>query len=208
LHASHTGKVRYLERHLARLAASAQRLGFRCAIEQARLLIQQRLAQLPATGEFRLRLTLNRQGDFTLTHAPLAPLPNGSGPVSVLLAQELGFAATLASDPLLALKTSRRDQYDQAWQKAETLGAFDAIFTNTQGELTEGGRSNLFVKLEGRWWTPPLTSGVLPGVMRSVLLEDAQWNAAERMLKPSDLRHAEEIIVCNALRGVLAARLA
>ena len=82
------------------------------------------------------------------------------------------------------------------------------LFCNAQGELTEGGRSNLFIKLDGHWYTPPLTAGLLPGVMRAVLLEDPDWHATERRLTLKDLHAAEEIVVCNALRGVLRAVLA
>jgi para-aminobenzoate synthetase/4-amino-4-deoxychorismate lyase len=62
--------------------------------------------------------------------------------------------------------------------------------------------------LAGRWWTPPLASGVLPGVMRSVLLEEASGlQAAERVLTRTDLQNAEALMVCNALRGALPARI-
>jgi para-aminobenzoate synthetase/4-amino-4-deoxychorismate lyase len=73
--------------------------------------------------------------------------------------------------------------------------------------LTEGGRSNVFVKLAGRWWTPPLSSGVLPGVMRGVLLEDSGLSADERVLTRTDVLNAEALLVCNALRGAVEARL-
>jgi len=121
----------------------------------------------------------------------------------LVLAQDLGLAATDAGDALLGLKTTRRAHYDAGWQRAEQLGAFDALFVNTRGELTEGGRSNVFVKLAGRWWTPPLASGVLPGVMRAMLLADPQWSAEERRLTLDDLKGAEAVMVCNALRGAL-----
>ena len=87
----------------------------------------------------------------------------------MLLAPAHGFAPTRAGDALLLHKT-RRAEYDRAWQAAEALGGFDMLFVNERGEVTEGGRSNLFVKLDGQWVTPPLESGVLPGVMRGVLL--------------------------------------
>jgi len=64
------------------------------------------------------------------------------------------------------------------------------------------------VKLAGKWWTPPLGSGVLPGVMRSVLLEDdASLQAKERVLTQADLLNAEALMICNALRGALPARV-
>jgi para-aminobenzoate synthetase/4-amino-4-deoxychorismate lyase len=60
----------------------------------------------------------------------------------------------------------------------------------------------------GRWLTPPLAAGVLPGVMRSVVLADASWDAIEAPVTRAMLEGANEIMVCNALRGTLAATLA
>jgi len=73
--------------------------------------------------------------------------------------------------------------------------------------LTEGGRSTLLVRLDGCWTTPPLTAGVLPGVVRAALLADPVWRVSERVLWPADLQRAEALAVCNALRGVLPAVL-
>jgi para-aminobenzoate synthetase/4-amino-4-deoxychorismate lyase len=112
-----------------------------------------------------------------------------------------------ADDPLLAHKTTLRQTYDEGWQAAEAAGAFDSLFFNERGELTEGGRSNVFVRVGGRWYTPPLSSGLLPGVMRAQLLDDPDWNAVERTLTLQDLRDADAVCVCNALRGVLAAQV-
>jgi para-aminobenzoate synthetase/4-amino-4-deoxychorismate lyase len=81
------------------------------------------------------------------------------------------------------------------------------LFFNDEGELTEGGRSSVFVKLDGRWYTPPLRAGLLPGVMRSVVLDDPAWNASERSLDLEDLLAAEQVMVCNALRGTMPATL-
>jgi para-aminobenzoate synthetase/4-amino-4-deoxychorismate lyase len=103
--------------------------------------------------------------------------------------------------------TTHRAEYDRGWREAEAKGAFDTLFFNERGELTEGGRSNVFVKLGGRWWTPPLKSGVLPGIMRGVLLEDANLHAAERVLTRFDVQDAEALLVCNALRGAVQAHV-
>ncbi len=81
------------------------------------------------------------------------------------------------------------------------------MFFNERGELTEGGRSNVFVRLGGRWYTPPLACGLLPGVMRAVLLGAPAWNASERIITREMLDAAEDIMVCNALRGPLRAVL-
>ena len=96
-------------------------------------------------------------------------MPLKNEPVAVLLAWEQGFAPQASSKKLLFHKTTCREEYDQAWQLAETQGAFDMLFCNERGELTEGGRSNVFVKIKDRYWTPPVSSGLLPGVMRAVM---------------------------------------
>jgi para-aminobenzoate synthetase/4-amino-4-deoxychorismate lyase len=85
------------------------------------------------------------------------------------------------------------------------LGAFDAVFFNERGELTEGARSNVFVKRDGRWRTPPLASGLLPGVMRARLMR--RLGAVECALSRDDLLAADEVLVCSSLRGVSRARV-
>ncbi len=216
LYADPTGQVRHQAEHFARLAHTAERLGFICDWVQLRAAlkeaVQRHLAAGPAHGSgttaaagIRVRVVLAKDGQTEIVCAALAPLP--AEPVRLVLASELGLPSTDARDPLLQFKTTRRADYDAAWQRAELLGAFDALFFNRDGELTEGGRSTVFVKLDGRWWTPPLVCGVLPGVMRAQVLADPRWSAAERRLTREDLLQAEALMVCNALRGTLPARL-
>ena len=204
MHATRAGGVAHLDRHLARLVHSAAELGMK--FDPASILehVNAYLPQL-SDGEHRVKVTLDAAGQVTVGGGPLTPLP--PGPVKVLLAAGHGYAPTDADDPLLRYKTTRREHYDSAWRAAEAQGAFDMLFFNTRGELTEGGRSNVFVKRDGRWWTPSLSSGLLPGVMRAVVLADPQWQAGERVLMLDDLRHAEGLMICNALRGPLPATL-
>ena len=200
MHASRENGVRYLERHLRRLSASALYFGFVYQAEQVRLVLAQACAGFAEAAPRRLRLALSQAGACSVHSAPLTPLLQ---PARVLL----GGAAMHSEQLFLRHKTSLRERYDQAWRDAEARGAFDTLFVNQRGELTEGGRSNVFVKLDGRWYTPPLASGVLPGIMRGVLLDDPAWNASERVLTPAQLDLAQEIVVCNALRGILPATL-
>ncbi|PKO83990.1 MAG: aminodeoxychorismate synthase component I [Betaproteobacteria bacterium HGW-Betaproteobacteria-11] len=201
LRASREG-ISLLDRHLARLAASARYFGF--ALDEAKLRRQlaAHCATLDQGGVFRLRLELSACGEVSLSSSPLPKLDTS---VTVLL------APPNLCPPLPALflrhKTTQRAVYDAAWRTAEATGAFDVLFFNAAGELTEGARSNVFVKLGGRWWTPPLTAGLLPGVMRAALLDDPAWAAGERRLTRGDLFDAEAVVVCNALRGVLPAKI-
>ena len=137
-------------------------------------------------------------GALTVQAAPITPL---SEPVALLLAQE----STDSGDVFLRHKTSVRSRYDAAWRAAEARGAFDALFFNERGELTEGGRSNVFVRFGGRWMTPRLSCGLLPGVMRAVMLQAPAWQASEGVITRAMLEAADDIVVCNALRGPLRA---
>ncbi|MBC7416015.1 MAG: aminotransferase class IV, partial [Herminiimonas sp.] len=198
LYATREAGCRHIALHLQRLCASAVCLGFAHDRAQLRAALQSACRQLPPATPSRLRLTLAHNGTCTTTCAPLQALP---ALVRVLLTNEV-----LAVDRmLLRHKITVRTQYDRAWQSAEAHGAFDMLFQNQQGELTEGARSNLFLRLDGSWYTPPLDAGLLPGIMRSVLLADPQWRATERRLTVEDLARADKVVMCSALRGVLVA---
>ncbi|MEX3637237.1 aminodeoxychorismate synthase component I [Paraburkholderia sp. BR14320] len=206
MYATREDGVRHLERHVRRLSSSAATLGFGFDEARIREEISARCAALPAQTPHRMRLALSKSGATQITAAILTPLADAI--VGVLLGPEAQFAPTQAADPLLRHKTTRRADYDRGWREAEAKGAFDTLFFNERGELTEGGRSNVFVKLAGRWWTPPLASGVLPGVMRSVLLDGASdLQAGEKVLTQEDVLNAEALLVCNALRGAIPARV-
>ena len=201
MHATREAGVRNLDRHLARLEASAAALDFvfeRASVEAA---LGGQLAALPPATPSRLRLALHKDGRLELTAAALEALP--PGPVTVRLADRP------LDDPhgLGAHKTTLRARYDEGLRAALAAGAFDTLFFDSAGRLTEGGRSNVFVLLDGEWRTPPAGRGVLPGTMRAVLLEDPSWAAREAELRVEDLLRAQRIVLTNALRGVVEARL-
>ncbi len=202
MYATREDGVRQVERHLARLAASAAALHFafpRAAIVAA---LRQQVAGLAPGQPSRMRLALHKDGRFEIVVAPLEPLP--PGPVELLLAAEP------IDDPhgLFAHKTTLRSRYDAGIRAAQARRAFDTVFFDADGWLTEGGRSNVFLHIDGEWLTPPVGRGVLPGTMRAALLDDPEWAAREQALRVDDLLRAERIVLTNALRGVLEARLA
>jgi para-aminobenzoate synthetase/4-amino-4-deoxychorismate lyase len=70
---------------------------------------------------------------------------------------------------------------------------------NARGEVTESTIANLAVRLEGRWVTPPLVAGLLPGTYRSVLLREGTMT--ERTIRVSELVGAEEVALVSSVRG-------
>ena len=195
------GQACHLEMHLGRISQSAKALMIKFDSNRAKSLIQEACSQLDASLIYRLRLDLSAEGLLSVKTAAIQNLQ--AGPIlwaSDILATDATMSST---DQLLGHKVTRRKLYDQAWLAAEKLGAFDALFVNEQGFVTEGGRSNVFIKKDGRWLTPPLASGCLPGVMRSMVMNDAKYQAVEQDITPADVLSAEEVIFTNALRGIV-----
>jgi para-aminobenzoate synthetase/4-amino-4-deoxychorismate lyase len=186
--------------HLARMQASAAYFGYPFDPAKAVAVLDAACADMDPEQRFRLRLALAPDGTLSITSGVLATLDE---PVKVFIAS----AATGADDLFLRHKTSVRARYDAAWRDAESRGGFDCLFFNERDELTEGGRSNVFVKVDGRWCTPPLSCGVLPGIMRAAMLGDPAWNAQERVITRAMLDASPQIVLCNSLRGAIAATL-
>ena len=195
-------QCRLLDLHLGRLKTSAQALNLPLP-DDGETRIRQYIADLP-DGLFRLKAELVSDG-LILSHATTAELP---APQRIIPAPQ----PLPRRDYLRRFKTTRRALYDQAWQTAETQGAFDSLFFNSDGLLLEGGRSNVFVKYQGQWLTPSLDLDILNGVMRQAVLQQPQtYLGADAVIEThitrDMLEHAEEIRLSNALRGMFEADL-
>jgi para-aminobenzoate synthetase/4-amino-4-deoxychorismate lyase len=198
LRASWDDGPRHLEQHLDRIAGSCGYFGLPFDREEARRMLVEACLALPHGQLYRMRLSNSHAKGLQLQSGAIAELHE---PVKLVLAPE----PTQSSELFLRHKTSLRSRYDAAWKAAEAQGAFDALFFNERGELTEGGRSNVFARFGEAWYTPPLSCGLLPGVMRGVLLAAPAWHASERVITREMLEQADDLVVCNALRGPLRA---
>ena len=195
-------QCRLLDLHLGRLKTSAQALNLPLP-DDCETRIRQYTADL-SDGLFRLKAELVSD-DLILSHAATAELP---APQRVIPAPQ----PLPRHDYLRRFKTTGRTLFDQAWQTAETQGAFDSLFFNSDGLLLEGGRSNVFIKYQGQWLTPSLDLDILNGVMRQAILQQPQaYLGADAVIEThitrAMLEHAEEIRLSNALRGVFEADL-
>ena len=197
------GQCALLSLHLERLQEAAAALNLRLPPDAAQQ-IGRYLQALPDAAPYRVKVLLDSDG-LHLSHAACAPL---HGAQYALIAPQ----ALPLHDYLRRFKTTRRAAYDAGWQQAEQQGAFDSLFFNTEGCLLEGGRSNVFVRFGSEWHTPPLSLDILNGVMRRAVLADSQHylNTAhifERRITQAQLRQADEIVLCNALRGLIRVEL-
>jgi para-aminobenzoate synthetase/4-amino-4-deoxychorismate lyase len=187
-----TGIVR-LEAHLERMKASAAALGFSFDRHEARNVLHALAFHQEEAA--RVRLLLARSGAIAIELGPLPPSPELVVCTPVL-------RGAVHDDYRLHHKTSDRRVYHAPG--VMTSPDFQPIFHDTGGMISETAFYNVFVEREGTLLTPPLTSGVLPGVLRGELL--ANGRAKEVPLTLNDLAHG--FIVGNSCRGLIRARLA
>ena len=193
-----------LDHHMRRLQHSADHFGFSLREESIRSRLR-RLESEWRTGAglpaYRVRLTLARDGAVVVEHV-------GIGPMEEISLVGVCSERVESSDQFLRHKTTRRRRYDQALRNALDRGWFDMLFLNERDEVTEGARSNLIIKTGGRYYTPPVDCGLLPGTYRAHLLESGSLPLEEKVLCLSDVRAADEIWLCNSVHRMVRVRLA
>jgi para-aminobenzoate synthetase / 4-amino-4-deoxychorismate lyase len=179
-----------LEYHLQRLADSA--VYFAVPVDLAA--IRQELAQTAATlspQPHRVRLLVAQNGVVTVETGVL-PATAVSQPLRVGLAPE----PVNTTDPFLYHKTTRRQLYESV--RAARPDCDDVLLWNERGEVTEACLANVVVELDGRLLTPPVASGLLPGVFRRHLLEKGDIHEAAITL--ADLDRCRRLYLINSVR--------
>jgi para-aminobenzoate synthetase/4-amino-4-deoxychorismate lyase len=190
------GEFKLLDLHLDRMESSAFYFGF--AFDRTRikssLLDLRKSPGFDAKTRHRIRLTLATDGRLAIE---VSPYPHETSDIRIWLTDE----RTSSSDPFRRHKTTRREPYDRLYEKAREHGFEDVIFANENGEITEGAISNIFIARMGKLLTPPVSSGVLPGVLRRHILETSD-DSGEAVLNVDDLKTADGIYLCSSLRGL------
>ncbi len=180
-----------LEGHLARLAAAATYFDFVFDAEDARARLHA-LDPAALPDPARLRLLLARDGTLRVEAQPLT-LPMAAPLLRLRLAAE----AVDSTDPFLYHKTTQRTVYERA--RAAQPDCDEVLLWNERGELTEATTANVVLVLEGRWVTPPVSSGLLPGILRGELL--AAGHIHEQVITVEQVRRARTVYLINSLRG-------
>ena len=191
------GQLRHVAEHLQRLAGAAAHFGYPLKLADVESCLQA-LAQAHPQGLWRVRLLLDAQGQ-----ARAEAFAMEASPASVRL--------QLAERPLreahgefVRFKTTRRAHYDAFTPTAP--GVFDTVLWNAEGEITECTRGNVAMLIDGRWVTPPLSCGLLPGVGRALALREGRLS--EAVVRVEDLPSVRGWTFLNSLRGWIAAQLA
>lgn len=185
-----------LDQHLRRLSRSADALGFRQPQDAKGKLEKEVSGDVP----LRVRLVMTYRGKMEVTATPFEPVPE-----ETMWRLRVAKTKLQSEDSLFRHKTTRREPYEAARAEFSKEEADEVILLNERGEVCEGTITNIFAEAaDGMLLTPPLTSGLLPGVLRAELIRERK--ARGEVLKLDDLRH-RKLFVGNSLRGLIRAEL-
>jgi len=204
----------FLESHLMRLESSARFFRFFYDSEVVRHLLSHEESRF-GSGCSRVRLQLKKDGRVSLTTASCDPPAVNSLPADPEIRKidnlpliDFSDIAIDSDSPWCFHKTSLRDIYDREYKSSQQQGLFDLVFCNKGGQVTEGCISNLIIYLHGEYITPPVSCGLLPGVMRENLTGGEQSvPLVERIVTKEMVESADALFVCNSVRGVVQVRL-
>lgn len=182
-----------LERHLDRMRISASDLDFQFDRHAARNELQ--AATFGRKQRAMVRLLLSRSGSMAIQ------LKSYEDPSEVPVRVALRPLPVDPSDFRLRYKTTDRRFLDLARQRE---GEYETVFVDPEGQLTEGSRTSIFVERNDKLLTPPLSRGLMPGILRAKLIDEGRAEEAE--LTPADLEGG--FYVGNIVRGLIPARLA
>jgi len=178
-----------LPEHLTRLNASADYFNINCNTEDTNRYLQVLAENFPKTPQ-RVRLLLHNDGRMEGTFATIDTTP----PLALRI--RLAAKPVDSQNVLLYHKTTQRQIYETCL--AENNDVDEVVLWNERGEVTECCTANLVVEISGKFVTPPVSSGLLPGTYRDFLLK--RGVLTEQVLTSDDLRNSSRIYLINAVR--------
>jgi para-aminobenzoate synthetase / 4-amino-4-deoxychorismate lyase len=179
-----------LDCHLRRLSDSAAYFDYPVDSENLKSRLSAQIAGYGGAPH-RVRLLVARDGEVEIQAFPM-PAIESALPVRVKIAA----MPVNSDDVFLYHKTTHRQIYDAARQSCPDCD--DVLLWNERGELTESCIANIVVEMEGELLTPPIDSGLLPGVFRAWLLD--QGKIREQVIKVSDLPKCSKLYLINSVR--------
>ena len=186
-----------MEQHIRRLLRSADALGFRQPSDAVKTLEKAVSGDAPLI----VRLVMNYKGELDIEADPFVPLASNAL-WRVKIAQKTKLDST---DTFYRHKSSRREPYEAARAEFPEKEADEVLLLNERGEICEGSTTSVFLEAaDGQLLTPPLDSGILPGVLRADLIRERK--ARGQVLRPDDLK-GRRLFVGNSLHGLIAAEL-
>ena len=174
------------KQHLERLRKASRYFAFPFDQEVLRQKLEKECQACDIRQDYRIRISLSKSGEIEIERQVLIPLSSSFCHAQLCL-QEVDLEQAFTY-----FKTTHRPHL--------TVGEQEIIYHTADGKLLETSIGNLVLKMDGKLYTPPSQLGLLPGIYRQHLLEVGQ--VEEKVLTVEDLKEAEVIYACNAVRGL------
>jgi para-aminobenzoate synthetase/4-amino-4-deoxychorismate lyase len=187
------GAIKFLSEHLNRMKIAADYFLFRFNYKKIIKLIEESIVNLNKEETKKIKLILNKWGSVKIEVSDFQLL---NEKFTALISQN----KINSNDQFRYFKTTNRKLYDDEFSSCKTNGFDEVLYLNEKGELTEGSRTNVFLRKDDQWFTPPIQSGLLAGIYRKYFLV-TNPNSSEKVLKIEELMQADELILTNAIRG-------
>jgi para-aminobenzoate synthetase/4-amino-4-deoxychorismate lyase len=191
------GRFRFLKEHWQRLSDSAGYFNFPADRSEWDKTVNAVYTKLKTSKQrHKVGIFLDKAGIFAWDHDVLSDKTISESNKIIISKKLLD-----PSNIFLFHKTDYRPWYAPAVSAIRGKKVFDVIHVNKWGEITEGARSNIFVKIRGKLYTPPVECGLLPGVLRGRLIKSGK--CSEKILHLKDLQKAGEVYCGNSVRGLV-----
>ncbi len=184
------GKYYLLDLHLQRLQDAARYFLFKFDRDKIHSSLTELSNSLYQNKNYKIRLLLNKWGGIKITSAELF---NSKAKIKVLLIQR----KNIKEKQFYNFKTTYRP-WDSIYKIAKEKGYGDVLFYNEDEEFLEFAVGNIFFKMADKFYTPPLHLSILNGCYRQHIISEK--GVIEKEMKISDIKFADEILICNSVR--------
>ena len=182
----HQGKLLFLEEHIKRLQESSRYFDYPFNAEKAHNQATALCQSLDLNTDYRLKLSLKKDGELKFEHSQLTNLSDDFCQARLVEQRHP------LDSPYTFFKTSYRPHL--------SIELHEQIYYNHEGQLLETSIGNIVLKIEDQLYTPPVHLGLLNGIYRQSLI--AENKLKEKVLTVKDLKQAQAIYGCNAVRGL------
>jgi para-aminobenzoate synthetase/4-amino-4-deoxychorismate lyase len=186
------GGIFLLAEHLKRLSETADHFLFMFDEHEILSALTKTISNLDGNKNYKIKFCLTKWGNIKID---ISEIEKSEKKYKIGISKK----RINSEDCFYYFKTTKRELYNSELTKYMEEGFDEVIFFNEKDELCEGSFTNIFLKIEGNWFTPPVKCGLLNGVYRQHLIENDK-SIKERILKMSDLLAAEGIILTNSVR--------
>jgi len=176
-------KPMFWDEHLNRLKNSAHDLDYK---------FNKKICDLTFKKDGIYRIALSKNGNYQVYFREFSE--NHSNKIKISPVK------VSSKDLFLYHKTNYRPYYEKSFEAIKNGEIYDEIFFNERDELTEGARSNIIIKKDGKYYTPPVSCGLLDGIYRQYFIKN--HSCEEKVLYLEDLKSADNIYCVNSVRGL------